>query len=218
MSYPYETLHPTDQAKLSRLDGPSRVPFDLPTRVQRLKALGISMDFEEIQRTLREVVPEYQPMTPLQRDRRGTSHRQRGVICRPPRSISRNASRCRRTPLPLVAALAAAFIWTYWLVIPGLVAQWWNEDEYSHGFLIPLVSGYLVWTKRDELKATAIKPTPWGLAVMAVGPGRLRRRHRRGRSVSPARSRGRHDRRRHPLRRWLCRSCASWRFRSPFCC
>ena len=66
LSYPYETLLPTDQAKLSRLDGPSKVPFDLPTRVQRLKALGISMDFEEIQRTLQEVVPEYQPMTPLQ--------------------------------------------------------------------------------------------------------------------------------------------------------
>jgi len=71
-------------------------------------------------------------------------------------------------PLPLVAALVAAFIWTYWLVIPGLVAQWWNEDEYSHGFLIPLVSGYLVWTKRDEIKATAIRPTPWGLVVMAM--------------------------------------------------
>ena len=65
MSYPYETLLPTDQAKLSRLDGPSRVPSDLPTKVQQLKMLGISMDFDEIQRTLQEVVPEYRPMTPV---------------------------------------------------------------------------------------------------------------------------------------------------------
>ena len=43
-------------------------------------------------------------------------------------------------PLPILAGLVAALIWTYWLVLPGLVAQWWNEDEYSHGFLIPIVS------------------------------------------------------------------------------
>ena len=71
-------------------------------------------------------------------------------------------------PLPIVAGLVAALIWTYWPVLPGLVAQWWNEDEYSHGFLIPIVSAYLVWTKRDELKATAVRPTFWGLVVMAM--------------------------------------------------
>jgi exosortase A len=71
-------------------------------------------------------------------------------------------------PLPVVAALVAALIWTYWLVIPGLVAQWWNEQEYSHGFLVPFISGYLVWAKRDVLRATALRPTSWGLGVMVV--------------------------------------------------
>ena len=62
LSYPYETLVPTDQAKLSRLEGPNRTPSDLPAKIQQLKKLGISMDFEEIQRTLQRVVPEYHPM------------------------------------------------------------------------------------------------------------------------------------------------------------
>lgn len=68
--------------------------------------------------------------------------------------------------IPLAGALAAALVWTYWLVIPGLVAQWWNEPEYSHGFLVPLISGYLVWTKRDALRATPLVPGRWGLALM----------------------------------------------------
>ena len=34
-------------------------------KVQQLKMLGISMDFDEIQRTLQEVVPEYRPMMPV---------------------------------------------------------------------------------------------------------------------------------------------------------
>lgn len=68
--------------------------------------------------------------------------------------------------LALAAALVAALAWTYWLVIPGLVAQWWNQAEYSHGFLVPIVSGLLVWSKRQELRATAVAPGYWGLGLM----------------------------------------------------
>ena len=65
LSYPYETLLPTDQAKVSRLDSPAKAPVDLFAKVQQLKKLSISMDFPEIQRTLQEIVPEYRPMVPV---------------------------------------------------------------------------------------------------------------------------------------------------------
>jgi exosortase len=72
-------------------------------------------------------------------------------------------------PLPVVlaAALVGALGWAYWLIIPGLVAQWWNEPEYSHAFLIPFVSGYLAWSKRDALAQAVVRPGYWGLALMA---------------------------------------------------
>ena len=69
--------------------------------------------------------------------------------------------------LVLAAALVGALVWTYWLIIPGLVAQWWDEPEYSHAFLIPIVSGALAWSRRDELARLSIRPGYWGLAVMA---------------------------------------------------
>jgi exosortase len=69
--------------------------------------------------------------------------------------------------IALAAMLVAALVWTYWLVIPGLVAQWWDEPEYSHGFLVPLISGYLVWAKRDVLRQTPVAPGYSGLALMA---------------------------------------------------
>jgi exosortase len=69
--------------------------------------------------------------------------------------------------LGLAAALVGALVWTYWLIIPGLVAQWWDEPEYSHAFLIPIVSGALAWSRRDELARLPIRPGYWGLAVMA---------------------------------------------------
>jgi exosortase len=84
-------------------------------------------------------------------------------------STFEQSQRLSLPPLPaiLAAALVAALGWTYWLIIPGLLAQWWNEPEYSHAFLIPLVSGYLAWSRRDALARAEIKPGYWGLAVMA---------------------------------------------------
>ena len=71
-------------------------------------------------------------------------------------------------PLGLAAALVVVLGWAYWLIIPGLVAQWWNEPEYSHALLIPFVSGYLAWSKRDELAQVVPRPGYWGLALMAL--------------------------------------------------
>jgi len=63
-------------------------------------------------------------------------------------------------------ALAVVFAWTYWPVITGLVAQWGNEPEYSHGFLIPVISAYLLWSTRDAIRAAVVEPSPWGIGVM----------------------------------------------------
>ena len=39
-----------------------------------------------------------------------------------------------------------------------LVGRWTTEEEYSHGFLIPLVSAWLLWTRRDALLASIARP------------------------------------------------------------
>ena len=59
---------------------------------------------------------------------------------------------------------SAALGWTYWPVIPGLVAQWWNEPEYSHGFLVPFMSGFLDLVERDAAAQVPLRPGYWGLA------------------------------------------------------
>jgi exosortase len=83
-------------------------------------------------------------------------------------STLEHSQRLALPPLQVVlaAALAIALGWTYWLIIPGLLAQWWNEPEYSHAFLIPIVSGALAWSRRDALRRTDIRPGYWGLALM----------------------------------------------------
>ena len=65
-------------------------------------------------------------------------------------------------------ALVGLLFWTYWPVLSGLVAQWWNEDDYSHGFLIPLVSLFLVWIKKDELLAMPFNPARSGFLILGL--------------------------------------------------
>ena len=80
-------------------------------------------------------------------------------------------ARAIQAPISLylaVAAVTGVLIWTYWLVLPALVRQWWNEDEYSHGFLVPLISLGLVWYHRERLRAIPIRRAYTGLLVMAL--------------------------------------------------
>ena len=64
--------------------------------------------------------------------------------------------------------LGVLFLWAYWLVIPPLVMQWWNEDEYSHGFLIPPIVGWLIWSRREEIARHEPRPAYTGLLAMAL--------------------------------------------------
>ncbi len=52
-----------------------------------------------------------------------------------------------------------AFVW--------LVNSWLSHPYYSHGFLIPLVSGFIFWRKRRQLKQA--NPFPPGILVIALG-------------------------------------------------
>jgi exosortase len=48
-----------------------------------------------------------------------------------------------------------------------MAQQWWRDEYYSHGLLIPLVSGYLLWRDRSRLAALPQR-TDWrGLAVLS---------------------------------------------------
>jgi exosortase len=69
-------------------------------------------------------------------------------------------------PLVAAALLGLLVAWLYHSVLIALVRQWWDDPDYSHGFLIPLLAGYLVWERRQRLRALAVAPSSLGLAVL----------------------------------------------------
>lgn len=48
----------------------------------------------------------------------------------------------------------------YWRILRDLVTQWWDDANYSHGFIVPVFSGYLIWRERDRLRALAPRERP----------------------------------------------------------
>lgn len=54
-----------------------------------------------------------------------------------------------------------------------LVNRWSRQEEYSHGYLIPLIALWLVWTRRDALRASLGKGSYAGLALIALSAAML---------------------------------------------
>lgn len=52
-------------------------------------------------------------------------------------------------------ALAAAFTFLYAAVLTKLGTDWWTDENYSHGLLVPFIIGYILWTERETLARVA---------------------------------------------------------------
>ena len=65
----------------------------------------------------------------------------------------------------LLALLAIGVV--YATIIPGMVDDWYNDPNYSHGFLVPLISVYFLSLNWRELSCTRLKPSNSGLLLIA---------------------------------------------------
>ena len=60
---------------------------------------------------------------------------------------------------PLAIAVALAFF--YFTVLLKLGGDWWNDENYSHGLLIPFVIGYILWQERKVFSEAQTRPAAW---------------------------------------------------------
>ena len=67
------------------------------------------------------------------------------------------------------ALIAAAVAFTYAAVLARLSRFWWDDENYSHGLLIPFVIGYILWAERGRLAAVEKRPRLfWGGAAVVA--------------------------------------------------
>ncbi len=73
--------------------------------------------------------------------------------------------------MPL-ALVAAALVFGYRESLAALVSMWDNSPMYSYGYTVPLVSAYLLWSRREVWRTLTPRPS-WaaGAAVLLVAMG-----------------------------------------------
>lgn len=76
----------------------------------------------------------------------------------------------------MVAAIATLAGLIYYDSLKLMVTWWSNREEYSHGFLIPLITAYLVWQRSDRLREmpftgswAGVALAVWGLFLYLLG-------------------------------------------------
>jgi exosortase len=68
---------------------------------------------------------------------------------------------------PLLVAAAVAF--AYWGVLARLGRFWWDDENYSHGLLMPFVAGYILWAGREKISAAVGRPrVALGMATVSA--------------------------------------------------
>jgi exosortase len=57
----------------------------------------------------------------------------------------------------------------YFKIIPDMVMEWYKDENYSHGFIVPIIAGFFLWERRRMLRETLVEPWGPGLAVLFAG-------------------------------------------------
>jgi len=72
-------------------------------------------------------------------------------------------------PTNLAKLLALLILWfiCFFPVYPHLMGTWLHHSNNSHGILVPLISAFLIWQKRDQIKQVSISNSIWGAVILA---------------------------------------------------
>jgi exosortase len=62
-------------------------------------------------------------------------------------------------------AIAAALAFVYFAVLMKLSRDWWTDENYSHGLLVPFIIGFIVWQERKRFTEQQRKSALWAGVV-----------------------------------------------------
>jgi exosortase D (VPLPA-CTERM-specific) len=67
----------------------------------------------------------------------------------------------------LCIALALMTV-AFWGGIDELTVRWDKQEEYSHGYMLPFITLYFIWQKKNIISQSEFSPSWWGLDLILV--------------------------------------------------
>ena len=65
-----------------------------------------------------------------------------------------------------ILILVSSFAILYSHTIIAMMRNWVGDNNFSHGFLIPAISAFMIWQKRGLLAQQNTKPSSWGIIII----------------------------------------------------
>jgi exosortase len=87
--------------------------------------------------------------------------------------IAATTTTLSRTAWVQLTLLALLLTLLYLRILAGMSAQWWSDPNYSHGFIVPFFSAWMLWRERKRLAEAPVRPSSLGLLVIAAALGIL---------------------------------------------
>lgn len=67
-----------------------------------------------------------------------------------------------------ILLLIFCFVAAFHLQLFSLVTVWYNNDDYSHAFLVIPIGIWLFWKKREQIEVMTPMPSQWGLVIVII--------------------------------------------------
>jgi exosortase len=75
------------------------------------------------------------------------------------------------TSWAILLALGGSILWAHWPTFREMGQKWSSDPQYSHAFLVPLFSLFLLWVRREQVSNVQCDPSWWGATLLAIGVG-----------------------------------------------
>jgi exosortase len=69
----------------------------------------------------------------------------------------------------IIGLTAAVLACCYASTLYGMAQQWWNDEDMGHGFLVPVVAGWILWRERGRWQTLPIAASAWGAPLILLG-------------------------------------------------
>jgi len=69
-----------------------------------------------------------------------------------------------------VKILILLILWvvTFIPIYPDLTESWFSHSNNSHGVLVPIISTFLIWQKRDQISKVPVNSSGWGEVILVI--------------------------------------------------
>jgi exosortase len=89
-------------------------------------------------------------------------------ILAPPAATTANAGPLTNTIQAI--AMGSLLVLVFWPILLSMYGSWFDEHTYmEHGLLVIPAALYMAWTDREKLRTVLLRPSGWGVALLAWG-------------------------------------------------